>query len=258
MLVPPRRRGVEILDAPGTDPALARRSLQDVALANRMFGGTRAVLAELAPVWSRVPQRATLLDVGTGAGDIPARARSEARRYGITLESIGLEATRALASDSRLGSPLALCGDARRLPFRDASVDIVICCQVLHHFVDGDALRLLAELDRVARTRVIVSDLQRSRIAAASIWLASFPLGFHPVSRHDGVVSVMRGFEAAELRTMVRDAVGQEPSVRYRFGYRITASWTPTHAHSPQGADAREEVDQQRAPSRLRGAVAHQ
>ena len=99
--------------------------------------------------------------------------------------------------------------------------------QVLHHFFDGDATRVLAELDRVARTRVIVSDLQRNRIAAAGIWLASFPLGFHPVSRHDGVVSVMRGFEAGELRALVYRAVGREAEVRYRLGYRITASWTP-------------------------------
>jgi SAM-dependent methyltransferase len=123
---------------------------------------------------------------------------------------------------------MALCGDAFSLPFADASIDVVICSQLLHHFFGADATRVLAELDRVARVRVIVSDLQRNLIAAASIWLASFPLGFHPVSRHDGVVSVMRGFEAGELRKLVRDAIGRDPDVRHRLGYRITASWTPS------------------------------
>jgi SAM-dependent methyltransferase len=182
-----------------------------------------------------VPARATLLDVGTGAGDIPALARSAAAERGITLDAFGLESTRALAAASRSGTPMAVCAHAFSLPFPDASVDIVICSQVLHHFFDGDATRVLAELDRVARTRVIVSDLQRNRIAAASIWLASFPLGFHPVSRHDGVVSVMRGFEAGELQALVHDAVGRDAQVRYRLGYRVTASWTPRakSAHEP-------------------------
>ena len=91
LLVPPRRRGAEILDAPGADPELAHRSLRDVSIANAVLGGTRAVLVELSPLWATLPQRATLLDVGTGAGDIPARARAAAERRGVTLETIGLE-----------------------------------------------------------------------------------------------------------------------------------------------------------------------
>ena len=233
LFVPPRHRGAEILDAPGNDPELAHRSLRDVSIANAVFGGTRAVLVELSPLWATLPRHATLLDVGTGAGDIPARARAAAARHGVALETIGLETSRELAAASRCRNALAVCGDARRLPFPDRSVDVVICSQVLHHFFDAEVHRLLAELDRVARRRVIVSDLHRSRIAAAGIWIASFVLAFHPVSRHDGVVSVMRGFRAQELRGLVETTVGQRPTVHYRLGYRVTASWTPLATNLP-------------------------
>src|SRR5579862_4636247 len=140
---------------------------------------------------------------------------------------MGLEMTSSLAAASRALNPLAVCGDARHLPFPDRSVDVVICSQVLHHFFNADAARVLSELDRVARHRVIVSDLRRSRVAAMGIWLASFALAFHPVSRHDGVVSVMRGFTADELGRLVVSSVGQRPDVHYRLGYRVTASWVP-------------------------------
>jgi ubiquinone/menaquinone biosynthesis C-methylase UbiE len=234
LLVPPRRRGVEILDAPGTSPQLAYRSLRDVARANTLLGGTRAVLAELAAVWATLPRHSTLLDVGTGSGDIPARARARGARFGVTLETIGLERNLALASGGRRATVLAVCADARRLPFADHSIDVVVCSQVLHHFFDGDAQRVLLELDRVARQRVIVSDLHRSRLAALGIWLASFVLAFHPVSRHDGVVSVMRGFRARELQHLVETAVGGRPTVRYRLGYRVTACWSPAPRPQPQ------------------------
>jgi SAM-dependent methyltransferase len=228
LLSPPRGRGVELLDAPCVDFALARRSLRDVAVANRLFGGTRAVLAELRPLWATLPPQATLLDVGTGTGDIPTRARDRAAAHGVCLRIIGLEATPALAAAGVLGDGAAgVCGDARRLPFADRSVDVVTCSQVLHHFFDDEMQAVLAELHRVARVRVIVSDLERSRVAAAGIWLASFLLAFHPTSRHDGVVSVMRGFRPAELRDLIREAVGCEPLVCRRAGYRVTASWTP-------------------------------
>ena len=206
------------------------RSLDDVALSNRLFGGTRAVLAELGPVLARLPARATLLDVGTGAGDIPARARGIAARRGVDLTTVGVDAAEALARAARRrGRTCAVvCADGRALTFADDSVDVVTCSQLLHHFVDDDARALLREMDRVARVRVIVSDLRRSWLAAAGIWLASYPLRFHPVSRHDGVVSVMRGFTAPELGAAVGDALGCPPRVRRRLGWRLTASWKPS------------------------------
>ena len=216
-----------MLDAPDTDLCLARRSLRDIGLANALLGGARAVLAELSPLWSSLPHQATLLDVGTGRGDIPAYAARAAARHGVVLATIGVEASAALAAASRDHCPLAVCADARHLPFRDHSVDVVTCSQVLHHFFDGEVGSVLAELDRVARDRVVVSDLRRSRVAALGIWVVSFILGFHPVSRHDGVVSVMRGFRAHELGELVAETLGRVPRVRHRLGYRITASWVP-------------------------------
>ena len=226
-LTPARRRGVELLEEPGVDAELLRRSLSDVARANRLFGGARAVLAELELVLPDLPRDATLLDVGTGIGDIPARATALASRRGIRLTTIGLDGAEALAAASRARTTAAACADARRLPFADRSIDVVTCSQVLHHFADDDARVVLREMHRVARVRVIVADLRRSWLAAAGIWAASFPLGFHPVSRHDGVVSVLRGYTSRELRGLVQAALGTPPVVRHRLGYRITASWTP-------------------------------
>ena len=229
-LAPTRRRGIELLDDPSTDTALATRSLQDVARSNRWFGGANAVIAELVPVLAAARDRSaplTLLDVGTGAGDIPELARRIADRGGVRLLTMGLEVTPALAAASRPRSGDAIAGDALALPFADRSVDIVACSQVLHHFEAADGARLLAEMNRVARVRVIVADIRRAWAAAAGVWVGSWALGFHPVSRHDGVVSVLRGFRAAELSAAVVAATGCLPSVRNRRGFRVTASWTP-------------------------------
>lgn len=234
LFVPRRRRGVEILDDPNVDPTIARRSLRDVARANALFGGSRAVLAELRPILrcltrSRADRRhVTLLDVGTGIADIPDRARRVASRLGVELTTVGLDESEALAAASRARSSAVVRGDALALPIGDDAVDVVTCSQVLHHFPDDDARRVIRELDRVARARVIISDIRRSWLAAGGIWVASFVLGFHPVSRHDGVVSVMRGYTARELRELVGTAVGRVPRVRRRLGFRVTASWTPT------------------------------
>lgn len=233
MFVPDRRRGVEFLDAPHELPGdQAVRELADVTRTNALFGGTRAVLAELAAVLPQLPSRATLLDVGTGLGDIPARAAAIARRAGRTLVTLGLERAESVARAARRAVTAPLVADAFRLPFADRSIDVVTCSQVLHHFEEPEALALLAECDRVARHRVIVSDLRRSWWAAAGVWSASWPLGFSPWARHDGVLSVLRGFTAAELTVLGRRVTSADVAARNRPGFRVTCSWTPRPRHS--------------------------
>ncbi|HEX9083645.1 MAG TPA: methyltransferase domain-containing protein [Gemmatimonadaceae bacterium] len=229
ILTPPRVRGVEILDSPDIDPKLVTRSLADVARANALFGGTSSALDEVREALKEVPRDAMLLDVGTGLGDIPFRAREEARRTGIDLTTIGLDSALELACASRSSVDYSVCADALRLPFRENSIDIVMCSQVLHHFAGGQAAELLREMDRVARVRVVVSDIRRSWIAAAGLWLLSFPLRFHAVSRHDGVVSVMRGFTREELADTVYEAIARRPVAHRRRAFRVTTSWAPVH-----------------------------
>ena len=235
LLTPARRRGVELLDEPGVAEAVRLRSLDDVARSNRLFGGLRAVLAEVERALPYIGRQGTLLDVGTGLGDVPAGVAGVARRHGVALATFGLDLAPELARASRAHTTAAVCGDAFRLPFRDRSVDVVTCCQLLHHFPEPEGRTLLAELHRVARHRVVVSDLRRSWVAAGGFWLASFPLGFHPVTRHDGPLSVLRGFTAGELRALVRAATGVEPELRHHLGWRLTASWptTVTRAAAP-------------------------
>jgi SAM-dependent methyltransferase len=227
LITPRKRRSFEYLDAPNVDPRLVRRSLADVALANALFGGTRAVLLEIGDVLPELPKTATLLDVGSGVGDIAARARqlAEERNVDLSLITIDMAETLAVASRARTGN--AVRGDATSLPFADRSVDVVMCSQTLHHFDDAGATHVLRELNRVARVRVIIADLRRSWLAVAGLWIASFPLGFHPVSRHDGVVSIMRGYAGDELTRLVTSSTGQTPVVRRRIGWRVTATWRP-------------------------------
>jgi hypothetical protein len=66
----------------------------------------------------------------------------------------------------------------------------------------------------------------------------SFLLAFHPVSRHDGVVSVMRGFRPAELHAVVRSALGRDADVRNYRGFRIAAAWTPDRRDVARPAEA--------------------
>lgn len=184
------------------------------------------MLSELSHLLPTLGTDASLLDVGTGLADIPLRARTLAARRGVRLATIGIDEAEVLARVTRDSLDAGICADVRRLPFADASVDIVTCSQLLHHFEEEEIPTVLCELERVARCAVVVSDLRRSWLAAAGFWIVSWPLGFHPVTRHDGVISVLRGFTSAELAHHVRRSTGRTAVVRRHLGFRVTARWS--------------------------------
>ena len=224
-------RGVEFLDDPALPPEVAAHSLRDIAMANALFGGTRAILAEAREIFAQQSAQGvralTLLDVGTGLGDIPLAIGKEAARLGIRLRAVGLEITHAMAAFAQQHDLATVAGDARALPFSNQSIDVITCSLVLHHLDDADAVLMLRECSRVARVRVIVADLQRSWLAIILLWLVSFPLRFHPISRHDGMLSIRRGFSVQELRALIQQAAQANARCVKRIGWRVTASWNP-------------------------------
>ena len=141
------------------------------------------------------------------------------------LVTFGVDEAESLARVTVGVLDASTCADARRLPFADGSVDVVTCSQLLHHFEDAEIPVILRELDRVARRAVVIGDLRRSWVAALGFWLVSWPLGFHRVTRHDGVTSVLRGFTARELERHVHEATGRVARIRRHPGFRLTASW---------------------------------
>ena len=227
-LAPRRRRGIEYLDSPDVDPEVRRRSHRDIDLSNLLLGGSRALGAALGDTIRELPSReATVLDVGSGSGDTIELAQGIGARSGRRLTGIALDLNADLVKTCAKRNQLGVCASALALPFPDQSVDIVVCSLLLHHFEGADLCQALRELDRVARMRVLIHDLRRSRVAAVGLWALSFPLGFHPISRHDGVTSVLRGFTRHELRTLVYDSTGAHPRVSRHLGYRLVGSWRP-------------------------------
>ncbi|HTD70256.1 MAG TPA: methyltransferase domain-containing protein [Gemmatimonadales bacterium] len=226
--------GTELLDDPRSDPVLVGRELRDIARLNALFGGTRAVVRELKSFFERrramgIRKRETwtLLDVGTGSGDIALAARTAARQLDIDLKAIGLELNPTAARIASAAGVPTIVADGSALPLGPRSVDVVVASQVLHHLPRPVAVRWIATLDRIARRVVVLADLRRSRVAMAGVWAASVGLAMSGVTRHDAVVSLKRGYTKTEFDEMLRQA-GVRTVARYRRGARIVAAWSPS------------------------------
>jgi len=224
--------GTELLDDPAADPATVALSLRNIARANRWFGGWAAVRYGLGRLLEghgdtldRIrSSRLTLLDVGTGIGDLPARAVRWGAERDVTILPLGLErnpVAARLAADCGLTTLVACGGD---LPLADRSVDLVITSQLAHHLNDDSCRTLFRECHRVARLGVVIADLYPSRLAAAGFRIGGALLGFDPVTIDDGVTSLHRGFTPDRLAALLAGA-GVNAAVTRRPGARVVAWW---------------------------------
>jgi hypothetical protein len=57
-----------------------------------------------------------------------------------------------------------------------------------------------------AAIAVVVNDLLRRRLSLALVWLATRLFCCHPISRHDGPLSVRRSYSSDELRALAARA----------------------------------------------------
>jgi SAM-dependent methyltransferase len=219
----------ELLDDPAADPAAVALSLGNIARANRWFGGRWAVTWALARALRGLPRgtRVTLLDVGTGMGDLPCAARAWGRRRGLDVMPLGLERSRVAAALARDAGVRTVVGCAGALPFRAGSVDVVLVSQVVHHLSPESTVRLLQALDRTARRAVLVADLRRSTLARLAFRVGAALLRFDHNTRHDGLVSIRRGYTLEELRALMR-AAGVPARLAARPFWRVVALWRPT------------------------------
>ncbi len=220
--------GVELLDDPAADPATVAQSLRNIARANRWFGGAAAVRFGLRLTLGDTPPGTllSLLDLGTGLGDLPKVAVGWGASRGIQMVPIGLELSRAAAALARSGGVAVAVGCAGEPPIRDKSVDVVLVSQLAHHLTAESVVHLFRICDRIARRAVIVADLRRHFLAAPSFWFGAHLLGFDPITLTDGITSIRRGFSRGELLRVMAQA-GVKGRVDQRRGFRLVASWRP-------------------------------
>ena len=225
----PRAAGGELMDLPGTARGDMEHALDDLRGVNRWLGGTRVVLHHLARLFAAHPRPSyRLLDVGTGAADIPLAISRWARRRGVSVSIVATDnhpTTLELAREAARGEPAVTVetADALALAYPAASFDVALCSTALHHFDDDeDAVRVLRELDRVSRIGLIVNDLARSRTAllgarllAATVWRR------HRLTRHDGPLSVRRALTVPEMRRLAERAGLRGATVRGHFPFRL-------------------------------------
>ena len=219
----------EMMDLPGNPPDLLEEDLINLRRINRTLGAYRGLLRSLGQMVEGGKTKGfSLLDVGTGCGDIPVAVVRWAKRKAITVRVVGLDpdpVTAGVARRQTEGIPeiSIVRGDGFNLPFPASSFDIVFASQVLHHFSEQEIVMLLRTWSKLARRAVMVSDLIRHPLAYYGIRLLTRLFTRNPMTRTDGPLSVRRAFTVEEWRELFNLAGIGRFHLFHLFPFRVFA-----------------------------------
>jgi ubiquinone/menaquinone biosynthesis C-methylase UbiE len=219
-----------LLDEPQQDAAELAENFRDIERVNRLLGGTSIILQHLPPMIeatsSSRPVR--VLDIATGSADIPIAVSCWAEKRQIDLTIVASDQSEDVLEIARKRTAnyagiSIVQHDARSIPLPDRQFDIVLCSLSLHHFSPDDAVRVLGEMRRLARTGFILNDLSRSRIGYVAAWIAAHLTTRNRLTRHDAPLSVCRAYTPGELDTLMRRAgITNATILRHRW-FRMAA-----------------------------------
>ena len=202
------------------------RSLANLHVTNRQFGGARSILGPLGGLLAaRRGATVRVLDIGCGSGDIARALTVRAHAAGVRVRAVGVDADPvvvALADAACRPWPdiEIVRADARSLPFRDKTFDCVIASMLLHYFDFGEAERLLDAWRRLATVAVLVSDVERHWLPYLAVRTLG-RLSASPLFDAGHARTIRRGFTESELATLGSRAGFTQTDVRRYFPHRL-------------------------------------
>lgn len=221
----------ERMDDPALDPQLHAQALRGLARLNRFSrsaGILWAPIGQLASEANEKPLR--LLDLATGAGDLPVELWQRARRAGWSLTVAGCDRSpvaieQARARARRATAPIEFfVADALTDPL-PSGYDILTCSLFLHHLRDDDAVRLLQRMAHSAQHLVLVNDLVRGIPGLALAVVGTRLLSRSAVVHADGPQSVRAAYTIEDMRALARRAGLDGAIVARCWPCRFLLSW---------------------------------
>ncbi len=178
--------------------------LKDLNNVNKRLGGYQITIKGIKKLLPLHKKMLKIADIGCGSGENLRQIAKWARDENRPVELFGIDANANTISLAK-----SLSTEFENIQFIQQNIfdeafshhqfDIICLSLTLHHFKDKDIYKLLPILYQNAKIGVVINDLHRHWLAYFLFYLYSKVLMNSPIAKHDGKVSILRGFKKAEL-----------------------------------------------------------
>jgi 2-polyprenyl-3-methyl-5-hydroxy-6-metoxy-1,4-benzoquinol methylase len=219
----------ELMDDPSVTAADFADCLADLAKVNSVTLARPPTLAFLAHALRDLPRGAsfTLVDVGSGQGDMLRTVHRWATRRGLKPRLIGMDLNPWSEPAARAATPAAMgieyrTGDVFEAAFAEP-LDFVVSSLVTHHMSNDQVVTFLRWMEETTRRGWFVNDLHRHPLAFYGFVFLSRIAGWNRFVRHDGPVSVARAFRRSDWEALIAQAGLSNAglSLKWVFPFRL-------------------------------------
>ncbi|KJJ38069.1 hypothetical protein MB09_10555 [Aequorivita vladivostokensis] len=217
----------EIMDSMDFQGKEMERLLNDLKTVNKWLGGNRITVKGMDYLLRNHPKdrKLTILDIGCGDGELLRKCADYGKRNNFHFECIGIDFNSNILEYAKTQSK-----NYANIEFRKVDVfleenlipncDIAVCTLFLHHFNNKQIEELLMNLVPKVTIGIVINDLHRNRNAFQLFKIVSTFFLKTETARHDGLVSIARGFKKDELNNISIKIPNQKSEINWRWAYR--------------------------------------
>ncbi|MDO9551651.1 methyltransferase domain-containing protein [Rhodonellum sp.] len=216
----------EIMDDLEVDGPVLSQTLKELRTINKLLGGNYVTTNGLAKIMGQNPQpNYVVADIGCGGGDMIRVMADWAKKTKNSCAFIGIDAnanTIEMAQNNLRDLPEASFKTQNIFDpaFADEKVDLITCTLFTHHFTDEELILLLNSCKGKAKLGIIINDLHRHPVAYFSIRFLTRLFSRSTMVKHDGPLSVLRGFKRSEWHHILNNSGFSNFEIRWNWAFR--------------------------------------
>ncbi|MBW7460229.1 methyltransferase domain-containing protein [Paenibacillus sepulcri] len=174
---------------------------------NRIFAAAAPTLLGVRRLWMEAgrPASLSILDAGSGSGDVNAHLLNWADRNKIAMTITLVDLTEEACVEARIlfrNEPRVKVIRKDLFALQEGIADVVTGTQFVHHFPEDELPGVVERLLDVSRLGVVINDIHRHFIPWSAVWLTARLISKNPYIRHDGPLSVAKGFRSSDWRKL--------------------------------------------------------
>ena len=219
-----RSNAPEWMDDLSQPTAEVKRALADIKKVNRWLGGHKVSISGLRPYLdAKYEPPVHILDMGCGNGEFLRHLNKHCTRQNIPVTLTGWDRNpNSLVWGQDLddtGNIRFECRDILSYPPLPKGEVVIVCNLFLHHFTDAQILEIFKTWRELGCRAIVVNDLHRNPVAYYLFHVFGFIFRLSRMARHDGLVSILRGFTRRDLK-MFNRTLGVEGSIQWMWAFR--------------------------------------
>lgn len=198
------------------------RNLDEIASINKKLGGNNVILNGLNQLIQQ-KNSITIVDIGCGSGDLCRVMASYLDEKKISYQIIGIdmnpniiEYAKKMTTNSFIRYEIENAFSSHISKYKP---DIITASLFLHHMSDNDIRTLVKNWVENVTVGVLINDLHRSRLSLIGFKLISFIFRLSEMSKHDGLISIKKGFRKKELLNLASN-YKTKTTINWKWAFR--------------------------------------